>query len=133
MNAELLLMFTLGCDRAYLYAHPRVVTKPLAAPIEGRFDAVVEFSEKNILEVIHNPDLDASVQEYIRSYGPRLIIAANKGYNHFTYQRVELDGHDFASKLRLDRQRVDALGQERGQRLIDEAVPRHAGLARKNG
>ncbi len=22
MNAELLLMFTLGCDRAYLYAHP---------------------------------------------------------------------------------------------------------------
>ena len=27
MNAELLLMFTLGCDRAYLYAHPeRVLT-----------------------------------------------------------------------------------------------------------
>jgi len=22
MNAELLLMFTLGCDRAYLFAHP---------------------------------------------------------------------------------------------------------------
>src|SRR5712675_2836415 len=22
MNAELLIMFTLGCDRAYLYAHP---------------------------------------------------------------------------------------------------------------
>jgi len=22
MNAELLIMFMLGCDRAYLYAHP---------------------------------------------------------------------------------------------------------------
>ena len=22
MNAEVLMMFTLGCDRAYLYAHP---------------------------------------------------------------------------------------------------------------
>jgi release factor glutamine methyltransferase len=35
MNAELLLMFTLGCDRAYLYAHPE---RQLAADEQQRYD-----------------------------------------------------------------------------------------------
>ena len=36
MNAELLLMFTLGCDRAYLYAHPeRVLTADQIARYEA--------------------------------------------------------------------------------------------------
>ena len=36
MNAETLLMFTLGCDRAYLYAHPeRTLTSDEQAVAEG--------------------------------------------------------------------------------------------------
>jgi release factor glutamine methyltransferase len=35
MNAELLLMFMLGCDRAYLYAHPE---RELTATEEARYD-----------------------------------------------------------------------------------------------
>jgi release factor glutamine methyltransferase len=35
MNAELLLMFTLGCDRAYLYAHPE---RELTADETQRYD-----------------------------------------------------------------------------------------------
>lgn len=35
MNAELLLMFTLGCDRAYLFAHPE---RQLAADEQARYD-----------------------------------------------------------------------------------------------
>ena len=35
MNAELLLMFTLGCDRAYLYAHPE---RELTATEAARYD-----------------------------------------------------------------------------------------------
>jgi release factor glutamine methyltransferase len=35
MNAELLLMFTLGCDRAYLFAHPE---RQLAAEEQARYD-----------------------------------------------------------------------------------------------
>src|SRR4051794_41317413 len=34
MNAEVLLMFTLGCDRAYLYAHPE---RELSADEETRY------------------------------------------------------------------------------------------------
>jgi release factor glutamine methyltransferase len=38
MNAELLLMFTLGCDRAYLYAHPEL---ELSADEQSRYDAAL--------------------------------------------------------------------------------------------
>ncbi len=38
MNAELLLMFTLGCDRAYLYAHPE---RDLTADETVRYDAAL--------------------------------------------------------------------------------------------
>jgi release factor glutamine methyltransferase len=38
MNAELLLMFTLGCDRAYLYAHPE---RELTAEEQSRFETVL--------------------------------------------------------------------------------------------
>jgi release factor glutamine methyltransferase len=38
MNAELLLMFSLNCDRAYLYAHPE---RELAADEQSRYDAAL--------------------------------------------------------------------------------------------
>ena len=38
MNAELLLMFTLGCDRAYLFAHPE---RELASEEQSRYDAAL--------------------------------------------------------------------------------------------
>jgi release factor glutamine methyltransferase len=38
MNAELLLMFTLGCDRAYLYAHPE---RELTADEQSRYEAAL--------------------------------------------------------------------------------------------
>ncbi len=38
MNAELLLMFTLSCDRAYLYAHPE---HELSAEESSRYDAAL--------------------------------------------------------------------------------------------
>jgi release factor glutamine methyltransferase len=38
MSAESLMMFALGCDRAYLYAHPE---RELSAEEERRFDAAV--------------------------------------------------------------------------------------------
>jgi release factor glutamine methyltransferase len=38
MNAEVLLMFTLACDRAYLYAHPE---RELSADEQARYDAVI--------------------------------------------------------------------------------------------
>lgn len=39
MNGEVLLMFTLGCDRAYLYAHPE---RQLTSEEESRYEEAVE-------------------------------------------------------------------------------------------
>ena len=45
MNAELLLMFTLECDRAYLYAHPE---RKLSADEQRRYDQALTERERGI-------------------------------------------------------------------------------------
>ena len=45
MNAELLLMFTLECDRAYLYAHPE---RKLSADERRRYDQTLTERERGI-------------------------------------------------------------------------------------
>ena len=45
MNAELLLMFTLACDRAYFYAHPE---RELTAAERLRYDEVLAERERGV-------------------------------------------------------------------------------------
>jgi release factor glutamine methyltransferase len=45
MNAELLLMFTLGCDRAYLYGHPE---RELTADEQSRYEEALGLRAKGI-------------------------------------------------------------------------------------
>jgi release factor glutamine methyltransferase len=45
MNAELLLMFTLGCDRAYLFAHPE---KELSASEQTRYNEALAERERGV-------------------------------------------------------------------------------------
>jgi len=45
MNAELLLMFTLGCDRAYLFAHPE---RELCAAEQAHYDEALAERERGV-------------------------------------------------------------------------------------
>ena len=45
MNAELLLMFTLGCDRAYLYGHPE---RQLTAEEQSRYEDALDQRSRGI-------------------------------------------------------------------------------------
>ena len=45
LNAELLLMFTLGCDRAYLYGHPE---RELTADEQSRYEEALVLRSKGI-------------------------------------------------------------------------------------
>src|SRR5262249_60879752 len=45
MNAELLMMFTLGCDRAYLYAHPE---RELRKEASQRYEQALARRERGI-------------------------------------------------------------------------------------
>jgi release factor glutamine methyltransferase len=45
MNAELLLMFTLGCDRSHLFAHPE---RKLTAEEQSRYDAALDERSRGV-------------------------------------------------------------------------------------
>ncbi len=45
LNADTLLMFTLGCDRAYLYAHPE---RALSSDEQKRYDAAIEQRSRGV-------------------------------------------------------------------------------------
>src|SRR5271166_3635866 len=45
MNAELLLMFTLGCERAYLYAHPE---RDLTSDETARYNTVLSERSRGV-------------------------------------------------------------------------------------
>src|SRR5438477_9995497 len=45
MNAEVLLMFVLGCDRAYLYAHPE---RELSSGEQSRYEEALEQRARGI-------------------------------------------------------------------------------------
>src|SRR5437588_358989 len=93
MNAELLLMFTLSCDRAYLYAHPE---RELSLDEDARANAArhqleqrIHFHRVNLLEglafgfdiVVSNPpyvgESEADqVQLEVKKFEPRNAVFA---------------------------------------------------------
>lgn len=103
---------TLVTSRAYLYAHPRLWLAPIDDPgmvgasLRGRYDGEVDCFEPNVLELNYDVELERQVQALVARSHPFLRLHVGKGYNHFTYQTVELDGRPLAQALGLDRQRV---------------------------
>ena len=51
MNAELLLMFTLDCDRAYLYAHPE---RELTVDEQARYDLAARRTRPRRPRAVHH-------------------------------------------------------------------------------
>jgi ADP-heptose:LPS heptosyltransferase len=121
------LEIVLHTRRAYLYAHPRITAKPLTAPIEGRFDAVIDFYEPDVREMIHRPELEVVIQEYLQKNRPPLVLAARKGPNHFTWQRVAINGRSFARELGLDRQLVKNVYETTFRLIAELGLPLRTG------
>src|SRR5437899_1165306 len=96
MNAELLIMFTLDCDRAYLYAHPeRELTSDETqryddAPARHELALRIKFQQADLLEglspasfdfVVSNPPYvgdseEDSMQLEVRKFEPRNAVFA---------------------------------------------------------
>lgn len=122
-NAELEIV--LVTRRVYLYAHPRITAVPIGrkdrvAPLfREQFDGLVSFFEPEIKQCNYDPGLEADVDVLRRRCQPFLNIVSRKGYNHFLYERVDLDSQPLANSLGLDRRRV-ANNYEPTMRLIAE-------------
>ena len=98
--------------RLYLYAHPRIALVPIGdrqrveAMLGERFDVVVDFFETVVREVNYDPDLEQRLRTYVQAQKPFLFLGSTKGYNHFLFETVDVDGRPLAGELGLDRLRV---------------------------
>jgi hypothetical protein len=106
------LSVVLVTGRAYLYAHPRIVILPpvdrlaIRPQLAAGFDAVIDFYEGNVQSVNYDRDLEIELQVYRRDRPLKLFLAADKGFNQFTFHTFEWEGRPYAQERGLDRQRV---------------------------
>jgi len=127
------LEITLITGRGYLYSHSRVAVVPIRdrARIEVLLrephDAAVDFFEPNVIEVNYDPELEPILQSHIEKMRPRLVLSSTKGYNHFLYERFELDGCPLAGDLRLDRQRVENTYETTFRLIAELGLPLRCG------
>jgi hypothetical protein len=119
------LEIVLVTRRLHLYAHPRIETVPIGDrarvrdSLRGAFDAVFDFFEPDIQEVDYDPELERAVEDLRARHRTFLDVRSRKGFNHFLFEGVSIDGRAVAGSLGLDRRRV-ANNYEPAMRLIAE-------------
>jgi ADP-heptose:LPS heptosyltransferase len=127
------LEITLATRRVYLYAHPRLTLIPIedrdrvAALFQQRFDGVIDFFEPNAPEATHDPELEPLIQTYVERRQPFLFLGSTKGYNHFVYEQVSVDGRPLAASLGLDRRRVDNVYETTFRLIAELGLPLRCG------
>jgi peptide chain release factor subunit 1 len=128
-----LLEVALITNRQYLYGHSRLTLVPIddAASVDAvlrdRFDAVIEFYEPVVLEVNHSQRLEEQVRASVRGQPPFLHVTSRKGWNHFVYERVDVQGRAYADAVGLDRQRVDNVYETTFRLIAELGLPLRLG------
>jgi len=119
--------------RVYLYAAPRITAIPfkdrdrIAALLDQRFDAVIEFFEPTLLEANHDPHLEPLIQDYVRQHRPFLFVSSAKGYNHFVYEQIYVDSRPVTQSLGLDRRRVENIYGTTSRLIAELGLPMRCG------
>jgi Anp1/HEAT repeats len=111
--------------RLHLYSHPRVAAVPIGdrervqEGMAGPFDAVIDFFEPEIQEVDYDPVLERAVEELRVRHRPFLDVRSRKGFNHFLFETVRIEGQEVAASMGIDRRRI-ANNYDPAMRLIAE-------------
>ena len=119
--------------RAYLYAHPRLHTVPIddsdavRHALAGSFTAVLVFYEPNVPEINHDGELTFLVEHAVRARPPFLRVSADKGWNQFIFQRVEVALRDRAAELGLDHARATSVYDPVFRLLAALGIPNRLG------
>jgi len=119
--------------RAYLYAHPRLeavsirdeagVAEVLAEPS----DAVIDFFEPQVLEVNYDVALEKRIRQHVLESAPFLYVTSKKGFNRFTYERVDIGNRPYAATLGLDVQRVENIYETTFRLAAELGLPLRSG------
>ncbi len=127
------LTVTLITARAYLYAHPRVRVVPIddrgltRTVLSERYEAVIDFFEPNVLELNHDAMLEQALDAALRARPAAVRIAADKGWNRFVHQRVDVALRPIANERGLDRVRVDSVHEPTHRLLLELGLPTRMG------
>jgi hypothetical protein len=95
--------------RLHLYSHPRIRTVSIRdraaarAALQTSCDALIDFFEPEITEVDYDPELEDAVEEVRARQRPFLDIRSRKGFNHFLFEHVSIDGREISAELGVDR------------------------------
>lgn len=94
-HPELVILVT---RRLHLYSHLRIRTVSIRDRSAARealrapCDALIDFFEPEITEVDYDPELEDGVEEIRALHRPFLDIRSRKGFNHFLFEHVSIDG-----------------------------------------
>lgn len=120
-------------DRTYVYGHSRLETvsfdererieQILATPI----DVLIEFTERNVRHLNHDPDLADSLTALCRDAAPLLDIQSGKGWNRFQFDAVRFGGLDWARPLGLDRPRHASVYDTAFRLIMELGLPLRIG------
>jgi hypothetical protein len=80
---------------------------------------VIDFFESNIRELNHDVELEARIQEYVRTRKPFFFASSTKGYDRLVFECVSLDGRAIAATRGLNVPRAASI-YETASRLIAE-------------
>ena len=119
--------------RVYLGAHPRITMVPISdrsaveEVFQQSFDGVIDFFEPTIVEVNHDVELESRIQEYVRTRKPFLFASSTKGFNHFVFERVEIDGRPSPTTAGLNVQRVENIYETTSRLIVELGLPPRCG------
>ena len=117
LDANPALSIMLATWRPYLYDNPRITTVKITddaavkAALEGSFDGVIEFFQPEALDFTFRLEAHATVEEYLASHQPALLIKGDLGRAFegrvggrlaFMFQTVKLGEEDIATSRGLD-------------------------------
>ncbi len=119
--------------RVYLGAHPRITMISIAdrlaldEVLRQPFDGVIDFFEPNIVELNYDVELESRIQEYVRERKPFLFASSTKGFNHFVFEQVEIEGRAIAETARLNAQRVENIYETTSRLIAELGLPLRCG------
>jgi len=124
------LTVTLVTPRPYLYAHPRITAvwidhiARLHEVLEEPFDAVVDAFHPMLN---HGSGLERYLAQYEKQRCPSLMLSWSTCHESYTYERVQVDGEEWAEALGLNRQRLANVYETTIRLLAELGLPIRTG------
>jgi hypothetical protein len=95
--------------------------------LAGAFDAVIDFFEPEIREVNYDLELEGALEQLRIRNRPFLDLRSRKGFNHFLFESVRLEGQEIAAALAVNVRRVRNIYEPALRLMAELGLPARLG------